>query len=94
MNPLPNPKRRPRFIGDERRNIYRAWLNGKTYAELAKTHATHRETMRALVLSFMPSLEDFRRHDYHRRTRVFHQQRRRTHHSHHSTRPSGPNNRH
>jgi len=51
--------------------IYRSWLAGRTFSDLAKSHTTHRQTTRAIVLSFKPRLEDYRMHDYACRQKQF-----------------------
>lgn len=48
----------------EREEMFRAWLKGHTYAEIANEHGTYRQKPRAVVLSFKPSNEQFRVHDH------------------------------
>lgn len=69
MKEAGSSQQRRKFTDKERKAIYRAWLHGVSYAELALTYGTRRQTTRGIVLRFHPQLEDYRLHDYHRRRR-------------------------
>lgn len=72
-----NTPRRREFTREERDDIYHQWLTGRTFAETADAYDTHRQTTRGIVLRLNPSPEDYRRHDYHLRTRLLRKQARR-----------------
>ena len=66
----PDRVKHRRFTHRERAVIFRSWREGRTFAELAASYGTHRQTTRAIVHSFNPRREDFRLHDYAWRERM------------------------
>lgn len=55
----------------ERTRMYRLWLKGWTYSEIAKRFGTYRQKPRSVVLSFKPSFADERRHHHYRLLRLW-----------------------
>ncbi len=53
----------------ERRDMFELWLKGYNYVEIAQKFDVYRQKARFTVLSFKPSLEDFKKHDTNRRIR-------------------------
>lgn len=49
--------------------MWKLWLKGYTYVELAKKYEMYRQKTRTIILGTSPKLEDFRKHDENRRIR-------------------------
>lgn len=46
--------------------MYHLWLEGRTFAEIAKQYGTYRQKPRSVVLSFAPGFAEHRRHHHYR----------------------------
>lgn len=66
-NEKPSDKR---LTPGERRQMYHLWLQGRTFAEIAKEFDTYRQKPRSVVLSFDPSFAAHRRHHHFRLLRA------------------------